>query len=50
MSLFGAILALIFGILLATVWAVNIFVQIIGLILIAAGAVWLFRYLTGTRT
>ncbi len=44
-----AVLLLILGILLAFVWGINIFVQVIGWILMIAAAVWLIKYLTGDR-
>jgi hypothetical protein len=49
MSTIGSIILLVLGILLATVWAVNIIVQILGIIVAVAAAVVLFRVLTGNR-
>lgn len=45
-----AVLLLILGILLAFVWGINIFVQIIGWVLMVAAIVWLVKYLAGDRT
>lgn len=50
MSTIGAIIALVLGILFVTVWAVNVFIQILGWILIVAATVWLVRYLTANRS
>lgn len=45
-----AVLLLVLGILLAFVWGINIFVQVIGWVLMIAAAVWLIKYLAGDRT
>jgi hypothetical protein len=45
-----AVLLLILGILLAFVWGINIFVQIIGWVLMVGAIVWLVKYLAGDRT
>lgn len=44
-----AVLLLVLGILLAFVWGINIFVQIIGWVLMIGAAIWLIKYLAGDR-
>lgn len=48
MSLGAAILALVIGILLI-VWTAHIVLTVLGWVLVAAGAFWLFQYLTSNR-
>lgn len=45
-----AVLLLVLGLLLALVWGVNLFVQILGWILVAVAVIWLINYLSGNRT
>lgn len=45
-----AVVLLILGLLLALVWGVNIFIQILGWALVAVAVIWLIKYLSGNRT
>lgn len=50
MGILGPILALILGVLLVTIWAVNTVLVIIGWVIIVAAAVVIVKYLLGNRS
>lgn len=49
MSITGAIIAIVLGILVLTFWAVHILLLILGWGLIVVGAIVLVQYLVGNR-